>query len=99
MAAAPLLHGRYPLPRYYEPLRLPTTAARTVMSFRAASDLHALPCRVSQVPQPFCPHALSPSTPAGPVAACSRYFATGDRASAHLEDWPPTLCVTRSIRV
>ena len=28
MVPAPSLHGRYPLPRYYEPVRLPAAAAR-----------------------------------------------------------------------
>jgi hypothetical protein len=44
MAPAPSLHGRYPLPRYYEPVRLPAAAADTVMLSRAALGLHARPC-------------------------------------------------------
>jgi len=36
MAPAPSLHSRYPLPRYYEPVRLPAGADGTVMSSLAA---------------------------------------------------------------
>ena len=44
MAPAPSLHGRYPLPRYYEPVRLPAAAADTVMLSRVALGPHARPC-------------------------------------------------------
>jgi len=76
MAPAPSLHGRYPLLRYYEPVRLPTAAATdTVMSSRTAADAQAVALRrVSQVPQPFCPHALSPLTPEGSIGAHTRCF-------------------------
>jgi len=78
MAPAPSLHGRYPLPRYYEPVRLPTAAARAVMSFRTGANAQAvLLRRVSQVPRPFCPHAPSPLTPEGPTAAHTRCFTAG----------------------
>src|SRR6266851_2321786 len=46
---APSLHGRYPLPRYYEPLRLPARAApRLWISSGRWGRLHSPPCRVSQ---------------------------------------------------
>jgi len=91
MAAAPSLHGRYPLLRSYEPLRLPAAAARTVMSSRTASDApRVLLRRVSQVPRPFCPRALSPFTPAGPAVALTRYFTADGRLPLIWRDWPPT---------
>jgi hypothetical protein len=46
MAPAPSLHGRYPLPRYYEPVRLPTAADGTVMSSHTASGPSLGPCNV-----------------------------------------------------
>src|SRR6266481_7923607 len=92
MATAPSLHGRYPLPRYYGPLRLPAAAAAdTVMSSRTAADARAVALlRVSQVPRPFCPRALSPFIPAGPAVAASRCFTTGGRLQLIRRDWPPT---------
>jgi len=37
----------------------------------------SLPGRVSQAPRLICPHALSPTTPEGPLAACACCFAIG----------------------
>src|ERR1035438_4979516 len=50
---APSLHGRYPLPRYYEPLRLPARAAPRLCIPLGRCGPVALspPCRVSQVPR------------------------------------------------
>jgi hypothetical protein len=80
MAPAPSLHGRYPLLRYYGPVRLPTAAGRTVMFSRTAADAQAVALpRVSQVPRPFCPRALSPFAPEGPTGAHSRCFPAGGR--------------------
>src|SRR6267378_892726 len=53
---APSLHGRYPLPHYYGPLRLPARAAPSVIDSlgpwgaRTASP----PCRVSQDTRLIC---------------------------------------------
>src|SRR5207302_8988372 len=91
---APSLHGRYPLPRYYEPLRLPARAApRLCRACPVGVRLPSPPCRVSQVPRLIFPCALSPPTPEGPASACSllpRRF----QASSSLADWPPSLSVT-----
>ena len=85
---APSLHGRYPLPRYYEPVRLPSVAARTVIDSRPAlvtpltGDENSIssPRRwVSQVPRLIFAHALSPLTPEGPTVANARCYAAGSR--------------------
>ena len=45
------------------------------MSSRTAADAQAVALRrVSQVPRPFCPRALSPFTPEGPIGARTRCF-------------------------
>src|SRR5437016_14018072 len=51
--SAPSLHGRYPLPRYYE-----------LSDSRKKTNL-----RVSQVPRLFFPHAPPPTTPESLMAA------------------------------
>src|SRR5258708_6707993 len=88
---APSLHGRYPLPRYYEPLRLPARAVPRLCIPLGRWGLVTLspPCRVSQDPRLIYSCALPPGTPEGPVSACSllphRY-----QASSYLADWPPS---------
>src|SRR5690242_14989243 len=49
----------------------------------------SLPGRVSQAPRLICPHALSPTTPEGPPAACACCFTSGfwlhlSRQAGHL---------------
>ena len=86
---APSLHGRYPLPRYYEPVRLPIRAASKVMfSLRALASSPSPPRRVSQVPRSICLHAPSPPTPASPATACAHCFIAGIRLHHSWADWP-----------
>ena len=83
---APSLRGHYPLPRYYEPVRLPTEAVPGVIySPRAlAPDLFGTPPRrVSQVPRLICLRALSPFTPRSPAAAHAHCFTTSARFHPH----------------
>ena len=68
--------------RYYEPLRLPTAAARQVMdSLPALSSRLApwTPRRVSQVPEFISRRALSPITPDGSTGAFARCFSADSR--------------------
>ena len=94
------LHGRYPLPRYYGPLRLPARAVPSVMYSLGpfGSGCPSPPCRVSQVPRLICPCALSPTTPEGPASACS-LLPRRLQASSSSADWPPPFGVTRPNRV
>src|SRR5439155_22025269 len=54
-----------------------------------------LPLRVSQVPLPIFPRALSPSTPKSPTIASARCFIAGSRLHHSLADWPLLFSVTR----
>jgi hypothetical protein len=99
MAPAPSLHGRYPLPRYYEPVRLPAVAADTVMASRAASGSLPLQRRASQVPRPICPRALSPYTPESPTCAHTRCFHVDGRLRHIWQVGRSQLKFTRPIRV
>ena len=85
---APSLHGRYPLPRYYEPVRLPNVAARAVIDSRPAlvtpftGDENSIsPPRhwVSQVPRLIFARALSPLTPEGSLSALAHCFLNDSR--------------------
>jgi hypothetical protein len=98
---APSLHGRYPLLRYYAPVRLPDEAAPGLCIPLGRWPPRAGPLRgVSQVPGLLISlHALSPTTPESPVAALAPYFTTGGRLHPRLGDWPLSLCVTRPNRV
>src|SRR5262245_3364773 len=80
---APSLHGCYPLPRYYEPVRLPNVAARAVIDSRPAlmtplsGDENSISSSrpwVSQVPRLIFARALSPLTPEGSPGAFARCF-------------------------
>jgi hypothetical protein len=80
---APSLHGYYPLPRYYEPVRLPSIAARAVIDSRPAlmtplmgdeNSISSSRCWVSQVPRLIFARALSPTTPEGSPSASARCF-------------------------
>ena len=96
---APSLHGRYPLLRYYGPVRLPHRAAPRVMSFpRVVGEFASPPCRVSQVPRPICPYAPSPLTPESPAGA-HPLLPGGYQASSNPADWPLSIGVTRPNRV
>ena len=54
---------------------------------------------VSQVPRLIFPHALSPITPGGPMAAYTRFFTIGGGLHHSLAGWPLSSCVTRPNRV
>jgi len=54
---------------------------------------------ISQVPRLIFPHALSPTTPGGPMAASTRFFTTGSGLHHSQEGWPHSNCVTRPNRV
>jgi len=71
----------------------------SVMSSRPRLRTSPSPRRVSQVPRSICPHALSPFTPGGPMAAFARCFATGGGLHHSPAGWPSSTCVTRPIRV
>jgi Recombinase zinc beta ribbon domain len=80
---APSLHGCYPLPRYYEPVRLPNIAARVVIDSHpvlmtplsgAGNSIPSSRCWVSQVPRLISTRALSPLTPEGSSSAYARCF-------------------------
>jgi hypothetical protein len=71
--------GITPLPRYYEPVRLPAEAVGQLwIPIRRCAGFRALR-RVSQDPRPVCRHAPSPITPSSPVRASARCFRTGGR--------------------
>jgi len=57
------------------------------------------PHRVSQVPRLIFPHALSPLTPGGPMAASARCFTIGGGLHHFSAGWPPSIGVTRPDRV
>ena len=85
---APSLHGRYPLPRYYEPVRLPHLAARAVIDSRPTlvtpftGDENSISSPrhwVSQVPRLIFAHALSPLTPEGSLSALAHCFLNDSR--------------------
>ena len=71
----------------------------TVMSSRLALVPSPPPCRLSQVPRLICPRALSPTTPGGPMAACTRCFTIGSGLHHSLAGWPRSTSVTRPNRV
>ena len=54
---------------------------------------------VSQVPRLIFPHALSPITPGGPMAALTRCFTIGGGLHHFPAGWPLSICVTRPNRV
>jgi hypothetical protein len=93
--------GSIPFPgllSYYEPLRLPTRPPAGYL-FPAVVDTHLSPGRVSQVPRPIFPRALSPITPGGPMAACAHFFTIGCGLHHNPEGWSRSTCVTRPNRV
>ena len=57
------------------------------------------PCRVSQVPRPIFPCALSPSTPEGPASAPARCFPAGVRLHPLRKTGHLQLIITRPNRV
>ena len=57
------------------------------------------PCRVSQVPRPIFPRALSPSTPEGPASAPARCFPAGVRLHPLRKTGHLQLIITRPNRV
>ena len=57
------------------------------------------PNRVSQVPRPIFPHALSPITPGGPMAACACCFTIDYGLHHSPAGWSLSTCVTRPNRV
>ena len=59
-----------------------------VMSSRRALRPSPQPRRISQVPRPICPRALSPITPASPVGSMARCAPHRRRASPHPKGWP-----------
>ncbi len=76
--------GVTPLPRSYEPVRLPAAAEKQVMISPpplSAFGLTSLrtPRRVSQRSALVCRRALSPITPGGPTGASARCFPAGNR--------------------
>ena len=83
---------------YYGPLRLPTRPPAGYL-FPADVDTTWSPSRVSQVPPPIFPRALSPITPGGPMAACAHCFTIGNGLHHNPEGWSRSTCVTRPNRV
>jgi hypothetical protein len=57
------------------------------------------PGRVSQVPRPIFPRALSPITPGGPMVACAHFFTIGNGLHHNPEGWSRSTCVTRPNQV
>jgi hypothetical protein len=93
--------GSIPFPgllSYYEPLRLPTRPPAGYL-FPTDVDTTVSPGRVSQVPRPIFPRALSPITPGGPMAAYAHFFTTGFGLHHDPEGWSRSTCVTRPNRV
>ena len=93
--------GSIPFPgllSYYEPLRLPTRPPAGYL-FPTGVDITPSPGRVSQVPPPIFPRALSPITPGGPMAACAHFFTTGFGLHHNPGGWSRSTCVTRPNRV
>lgn len=87
-AQAPSLRGRYSLPRYYEPVRLPHAAsAQLLIPVRRCrhlvtgteNSISTTRRGVSQVPRLFFAYALSPLTPEGSTVALAHCFTVGDR--------------------
>ena len=85
---APSLHGHYPLPCYYGPVRLPIFASRTVIDSRSelsaptSGDENSISLTrrwVSQVPRLIIAYALSPLTPEGSTVANARCFPVDSR--------------------
>jgi hypothetical protein len=76
---APSLHGRYPLLRYYGPVRLPIGAAPELCFPRRRWSSSRPPRRVSQVPRLIFPRVLSPSTPESPAVAFAHCFTASVR--------------------
>ena len=83
---------------YYGPLRLPTRPPAGYL-FPADVGITLPPGRVSQVPRPIFPRALSPITPGGPMAACAHCFTIGGGLHHTLGGWSRSTCVTRPNRV
>src|ERR1700733_5062645 len=74
--------GVTPLPRYYDPLRLPNGPERRLFIPDAGCltpHQGRLPERVSQVPRWVSRYPPSPITPESPTAALARYFAVDSR--------------------
>jgi hypothetical protein len=94
---APSLHGRYPLPRYYGPVRLPNRAATWVMSSPRTLAFATPP----GLPEPALSNAKGSSTDLSPRAVpfhpgksrgCSRSLLHhGRQASSTSGDWPLSL--------
>jgi hypothetical protein len=59
----------------------------------------APPRRASQVPQPICLRAPSPTTPRSPAAACAHYFTTSVRFHLHRKTDHFPFALTRPKRV
>ena len=105
---APSLHGHYPFPRYYEPVRLPVFASQTVIDSRSelsapssgSENSISLTQRwVSQVPRLIFAYALSPLTPEGSTVANARCFPVDSRLHHLRQAGRLQESVTRPIRV
>jgi hypothetical protein len=70
--------GITPLPRYYEPRRLPAGAVRTVMRSSRRWVVYPLR-RVSQVPPLIVRRTPSPGTPESSTGASTRYYPVDSR--------------------
>ena len=95
--AAPSLHDRYSLLRYYEPLRLPARAGTLVMDSLGPLGCPTLP----GLPGSFAvlSQRAVPNHP-GRLGGCTCSFLPRRfQASSTLEDWPPSSCVTRPNRI
>ncbi len=86
---APSLHGRYPLLRYYGPVRLPVGAASRVMSSPSALA-SATPSGLPGSPTDLSPRAVPfhPGKPSGCLCSLLRHWC---QASSDPEDWPLSL--------
>ena len=99
-APAPSLHGDWPLPRYYEPVRLPARAARSVMDSLAACGTG------TPLPRPGLPGSsvdlstcAAPFHPGRPDACTCPLLPHRFQASPSSAGWPLLIGVTRPNRV
>ena len=76
--------GVTPLPRYYEPRRLPNEADVRLW-FPAHRWTRGPLRRVSQVPRLILQRAPPPTTPESPSGACAHCFPDGDRLRHRLQ--------------
>ena len=99
---APSLHGRYPLLRYYEPVRLP---AKPPQGYAFPSGVGP-PHQKSETAPPGLPGSstdlspcAAPNHPGEPGGCSCPLLHHRRQASSRMGDWPLSLCVTRPNRV